>query len=70
MFTTEDLKSLQNLIGVMKRASFKEITAPEAITVAMSIQWVTSLKEKIEADLKPKPAPQPEPIQQKGGKKK
>lgn len=46
-FNNEDLKQLEQLFGVVKRAHFKELSASETLTVALSIQFLGSLKEKL-----------------------
>lgn len=53
-FKDEDKKQLQNLIALLKRAHFKEMTTGEAMTLALVSQWLFDLKAKIEA---PTPAP-------------
>lgn len=50
-FQDSDLKQLVQLIALLKRAHFKEMTAPEAMTVTNVIHWVSSLKNKMELDI-------------------
>lgn len=58
-FQDSDLKQLNQLVALLKRAYFKEMTAPEAMTVTNVVHWVSNLKAKIELELSEakKPAP-------------
>lgn len=70
MFTADDLRQMNQLIQTLKRAQFEKLTGPEVLSVALSIQWVSDLKAKIEQSLKPietKEVMKPEP--KKGAKK-
>lgn len=53
-FTAEDLKQIQNLGAILKRATFKDLTGGEVLSVALSVQWISELKLKIEESLTPK----------------
>jgi hypothetical protein len=52
---TEDLKQLKNLIGLLKLASFKDVSSAQVLSIALTIQWVGEIKERMEKELMPAP---------------
>jgi hypothetical protein len=60
-FVQDDLKQVNNLIGMIKKSHFKELSGPEALSVALVFQWVGELKSRIESELKAPPVQTPPP---------
>lgn len=58
----EDLKQIDNLIKALKVASFKDVTGPQVLSLALSFQWLGELKQMVEENLKQPPVSQPSPI--------
>ena len=47
-FTRDDLLHLQNLIGAINKATFKELDTDQVVASTRSFQWLTALVPKMQ----------------------